>query len=281
MRIYPIRTTRDKWNIHIFCYHKCSPECETVAVDRGGYIEVSLNPFYINNVCNLENRIEKSPVTLCQYERNNPMCNYGPLVNPNEIVIPDTTFTVIIDFPLSYSLTIKIHASRIFTKKDLIYAIKTLYKFIYDEEERTATPQMYRLNKACSNCNLKSLSDVSEEVKIEDDCSICYNSLNQDSIKLRCSHIFHKSCISEWIKQSVTCPICRTNIFVCSNCNGSGVIFYYFTGVVIPLEQRTETINRNSSNGIFGIHSYDFESLMLTNMIYDNVKKILCFKIVV
>ena len=281
MRIYPIRTTRDKWNIHIYCHHKCSPECETIAVDRGGYIEVSLNPSYINNICKLENTIEQSFVKLCSYDRNNPMCNNGPLVNPYEIVITDTTFTVAIDFPLSYSLTIKIQASRMFTKKDLIFAIKTLYKFIYEEEERTATPQMYRLNKICSNCNLKSLSDVSDEAKVEDDCCICYGSLNHDSIKLRCSHIFHKSCISEWIKQSVTCPICRANIFACSNCDGSGVIFYYFTGVVIPFEQRGETINRNASNGIFGIHSYDFESLILTDMVYDNVKKTLTFNIIV
>jgi hypothetical protein len=281
MRIYPIRTTRNKWNIKIFCYHTCSESCETIIINRGDYVEVRLNPSYVNNACRLTNTIEKSAVQLHTFDRATPMCDNGPLVAPDEVVIPDKSFTVNIDFPLSYTLNIEIHTSQIFTKKDLIYAIKTLYKFIYDEEERTATPQLYQLNKICSNCNLQSLMNHTEEVKVDDDCCICYNGLQEDSVKLRCSHIFHKSCISQWIKTSATCPICRTNIFVCSNCNGTGVIFYYFTGVVIPLDQRGDRINRNLSNGIFGIHSYDFESLILCDMTYDRQKKSLSFKIAV
>ena len=282
MRIYPIRTSRNKWTIKIYGFHECNQGCETVIFHSGDYVDVRINPTYINNVCDKSNLIEKSSIQLYAFDRNNPLCeNGGSLINPDEIVIPDKSFHVNIDFPLSYLLSIEIHSSQHFTKKDLIYAIKTLYKFIYDEEERTATPQSYRLNKICSDCNLQSLLNHTQEAKADDDCSICFNSLQEDSVKLRCSHIFHRMCISQWIKTSPTCPFCRTNIFVCTNCNGTGVIFYYFNGVVIPLEQRGERINRNASNGIFGIHSYDFESLILSDMTYDRVKKNLSFKIVV
>ena len=283
MRIYPIRTTRNKWIIKIYCYHKCTTGCETILINRDEYFEVIINPNYnhVYNHCNQLNNIEPGFISLYSFDRNNPTCESGgSLFSPDEIVIPDKSFTLNVDFPLSYSLNIEMHSSRNFTKKDLIYAIKSLYKFIYDEEERTATPQLFKLNKICSNCNLESLEKHVEETKVDDDdCCICYNSLQLDSIKLKCSHIFHRSCITKWIKTSATCPICRTNIFTCTNCDGTGIIFYYFTGIVIPVEQRGERINRNLSNGIFGIHSYDFETLLLSDITYDRLKKNLSFKI--
>ena len=27
-----------------------------------------------------------------------------------------------------------------------------------------------------------------------------------------CKHVFHKSCMKEWLRQSATCPLCRVNI---------------------------------------------------------------------
>ena len=33
---------------------------------------------------------------------------------------------------------------------------------------------------------------------------------NNDIIKLKCNHIFHKTCILEWLKNnSNKCPVCR------------------------------------------------------------------------
>ncbi|KAK5985337.1 RING-type domain-containing protein [Trichostrongylus colubriformis] len=41
-------------------------------------------------------------------------------------------------------------------------------------------------------------------------CVICTSILTSDDIAaLRCGHTFHFPCISEWIKRSDTCPICR------------------------------------------------------------------------
>lgn len=278
MKLYPIRTTRDKWFISIFSHHQCNISCETLVEHIEDFISLSRNPYYNvkSNLCHRCKSHEKSGIHLYSFDRNNPICENGSkVVDPDEIVIPDKTFSLMIHFPLSYMLSVEIHTSQMLTRKDLIYAIKSLYQFIYEEEERTATPQLFRLNRICSKCNLNTLSEHTEEVKEEkEECSVCYSNMESDSIKLRCSHVFHKMCISRWMKTSPTCPICRSSIFVCSKCDGTGVVFYYFTGVVVPIEER-DGLDRNLSNGIFGIHSYDFESLILGDMFYDRINRIL------
>lgn len=42
-------------------------------------------------------------------------------------------------------------------------------------------------------------------------CIICQNSIDQgiQVKRLHCNHIFHSECISAWLKQSDTCPLCR------------------------------------------------------------------------
>ena len=52
----------------------------------------------------------------------------------------------------------------------------------------------------------------------EDDncCPICLRDLNSEKDDIRrpisCSHIYHKGCISGWLEQNETCPLCRTNV---------------------------------------------------------------------
>ena len=45
-------------------------------------------------------------------------------------------------------------------------------------------------------------------------CSICIKSIDQEKtfFELKCGHIFHLSCIIEWIKKQNTCPNCRIPI---------------------------------------------------------------------
>ena len=46
------------------------------------------------------------------------------------------------------------------------------------------------------------------------DCCICLDKFeeNHKSIVLECSHRFHRSCISNWLKKELNCPLCRKNI---------------------------------------------------------------------
>lgn len=54
-----------------------------------------------------------------------------------------------------------------------------------------------------------------------DICSICLcNYIEDDEIcQVKCSHIYHKSCMDNWIKLSrnLTCPICRENLLSNNN----------------------------------------------------------------
>ena len=44
----------------------------------------------------------------------------------------------------------------------------------------------------------------------EPECCICHDPLSsQANRKLNCGHLFHRSCIGNWLKQQKNCPICR------------------------------------------------------------------------
>ena len=44
-------------------------------------------------------------------------------------------------------------------------------------------------------------------------CSICMESFNQHlTLKLRCGHEFHRTCVGHWCANSFTCPLCRTQL---------------------------------------------------------------------
>ncbi|KAL9689419.1 hypothetical protein QQ045_009805 [Rhodiola kirilowii] len=47
-------------------------------------------------------------------------------------------------------------------------------------------------------------------------CSICFTEYEVGSklLTLPCLHLYHKSCIKEWLKDHKTCPICNTDLSV-------------------------------------------------------------------
>eukprot|EP00041_Stephanoeca_diplocostata_P019421 m.419124 g.419124 ORF g.419124 m.419124 type:complete len:360 (-) comp21300_c0_seq2:2057-3136(-) len=46
-------------------------------------------------------------------------------------------------------------------------------------------------------------------------CTICLGSISEENhriIRLDCSHMFHRACITPWLEQRTTCPVCRYDI---------------------------------------------------------------------
>lgn len=43
----------------------------------------------------------------------------------------------------------------------------------------------------------------------EHQCSICMDDIKEKGIKLPCGHMYDKNCITTWLKQHDTCPVCR------------------------------------------------------------------------
>uniref|UniRef100_A0A803NBJ8 RING-type E3 ubiquitin transferase n=1 Tax=Chenopodium quinoa TaxID=63459 RepID=A0A803NBJ8_CHEQI len=47
------------------------------------------------------------------------------------------------------------------------------------------------------------------------ECSVCLSILEEDQHVRRlpnCSHVFHMSCIDQWLSGQATCPICRSEV---------------------------------------------------------------------
>lgn len=48
----------------------------------------------------------------------------------------------------------------------------------------------------------------------DNNCAICYERLKLGEMarRLRCGHIFHKTCLDPWLERSATCPECRAEV---------------------------------------------------------------------
>lgn len=289
VRVYPIRTTRKNWKIPIFGYHKCSESCSVnINIDGNDEIIVQANPSYKNGICSDENNLERSQVRICDFDPDNPFSITGPLYESNVQIIPDSYFKITFTFPLSTTLDVTIrktpssyNISQGFILSEVLFLIRKFYEFIYIEEERTSTEQNYQIEKQCpSACYTNNRSEYIMDIEnpIENNnCCICYASYCGDNraVKLRCDHIFHRSCIDRWLNTSTTCPLCRCIVYSCDSCDGSGVIRFSFSGTVIPREERGIVMNRNTTNGIFGIFDFDLEDLTIDDLEYNRVNKVL------
>jgi len=71
-------------------------------------------------------------------------------------------------------------------------------------------------DKALNNLKKFKMNDKyckkSPEGKLENpNCCICISdiNMNEETVLLPCGHLFHWSCVLEWLKQNNTCPVCR------------------------------------------------------------------------
>lgn len=50
------------------------------------------------------------------------------------------------------------------------------------------------------------------ELLCDKDCIICYDNKENEWLTLECRHIYHKKCITQWMRIRMTCPICVQTI---------------------------------------------------------------------
>lgn len=49
-------------------------------------------------------------------------------------------------------------------------------------------------------------------------CPICFDDIEkEEQVLLKCGHKFHSECFQEWIKNSLTCPYCRSQLKIITN----------------------------------------------------------------
>ena len=300
-RIYPLRTSSSLWKIKLYSKHICDEMCKYSYIHQ--YIENSSvmfiidNPEYDNGKCKYSMKFNTSSIQISTYDKKNPSTIDGELLFYDNIVIPDTKIYIHLTFPFEKYKRIMITSDNPlgFSLNTILNKIKNIYKWIYQEEENTSSIKTFTIIDEC-NCKLNFPQNVYDSLKDSTDfngknCSICLEdesennennenkNENKKDIKItHCNHYFHKSCIYEWINNTKnTCPLCRKSIFSCSECK-NGLIYKKYVGKVIPKNMRG-ILNRNLTDGIFGIYGYDLEDLFLEEMLYNHKTKVLYPKI--
>lgn len=93
---------------------------------------------------------------------------------------------------------------------DYTYHLHTLQNSANSELNR-------RLGERCSGLS-KKYTKLLKKLKVSktsQSCSICQQAFIKEEliVQLPCKHIFHKTgCLSDWLKVSVHCPICKLNV---------------------------------------------------------------------
>jgi hypothetical protein len=84
---------------------------------------------------------------------------------------------------------------------------------------------------------LKSTAFIMEGSGCVEQCIICLENLQgKRVIRLHCDHVYHVGCISEWLEQHYTCPVCRkcaydSNRIQSPELNDDPLIFVFFQAV--------------------------------------------------
>jgi hypothetical protein len=243
------------------------------------------NPDYKDGKCPYSMKLNTSSVHINNFNKNDPNTIDGELLFYNNIVIPDTEIYLNISFPLKDPKRIKIKSNNSlgFSLTDLLNKIKSVYKWIYEEEENTCNIKRFDIIEQCDcsyEIDITEMTEIREKINENDEkCSICLENIENQVSKTKCNHFFHKNCIFEWINNNKnTCPLCRKNILKCLNNCKNGLIYKEYIGKVIPKNMRG-ILSRNITDGIFGIYGYDIEDLFIDEMIYNSKTKVLYPKI--
>lgn len=74
------------------------------------------------------------------------------------------------------------------------------------------------LNSAVNQANAQLVASAVEPPEVavlidnETECCICLEKNDKQWITTRCTHSFHATCMSEWVKRNPSCPVCRTTL---------------------------------------------------------------------
>ena len=191
VRVYPIRFSRKRWHIGLYCIHECAQSCNYILVWQkrsGKYILETINddPHIANVQCDRKNNIEHTLISIKNFNIRTPMGMFGPLHEPDKIVIPNKEFYMSLEFPMSNKIRVFVNEplGNGFMLKEILYAIQIAYEDIYAIEEQTSSEYQYIIMTNCEDClhiDLKKcITDdlVHETVQsINDNCPICHDKL--------------------------------------------------------------------------------------------------------
>jgi hypothetical protein len=77
-----------------------------------------------------------------------------------------------------------------------------------------------------------------KQVLDRDECSVCLSGMTVKNSRVTpCGHVFHETCLIDWLTESVTCPMCR---HVVRRANDDKITWAEMVGNEILLTQRQQ-----------------------------------------
>ncbi len=278
---YPIRMSRPSWDIKLSSKHECGAPClyECVQIlndDMSVDIVLQMRSSVVNGRCPCSGKVIRSQTIIDTFDEHNPRCVDGPLMYSGDIVVPDQRIKVRLTYPLRYPYEAVLTSPTAdgFTLASLLSGVQQCYRDVYAQEERTAPHQTFHLSKMCMDCMAWNANKKIEPCspKCGDECSICVSAMDSGAARTKCGHVFHANCLLEWMDHGLNCPICRTPLHECNQCNGTYVVYFDYTGAVVPLEHRQ--LLRNTTHGQYGIHTLYLEDITVSTIHYDRINKV-------
>lgn len=271
---YPVRTSKERYTIPLLRRHVCSMGCYVCIYqdEATGMLQIQPNPNY-NGMCEYTDTYEWSLALI-----SDPV-NWHDIERLDEVVVPDSSFFFTLSFPLQNPRTITVtNRDRYsgFTRRDILNIIRAFYEETYNRESATATQTDIEITMECGSCAVITVEDEIETVdvdKTEETCSICLETLQGICGKLQCGHYYHRACIFGWTDTGRTnCPMCRTDIINCADCNGDKVVRTTYSAAV-PDRRTVPFGERQRTDGEYGVYSYYLEDLALQGIVYDRSEK--------
>jgi hypothetical protein len=87
-----------------------------------------------------------------------------------------------------------------------------VYAIIISVVRLPTAEQMNQTNAGPTGLTDEQIHSATQRAAFTDSasCSICIAPhARRGSVKLRCGHCFHRTCISQWLRRADTCPMCR------------------------------------------------------------------------
>ncbi|CAN8270582.1 unnamed protein product [Cochlearia groenlandica] len=84
-------------------------------------------------------------------------------------------------------------------------------------EFRVCHPESFFLEEFRNKTPTLRFESLCKKLEEDNECSVCLSRFQGDSEinKLKCGHLFHKTCLEKWIDYwNITCPLCRTPLVV-------------------------------------------------------------------
>ncbi|KAK6120685.1 hypothetical protein DH2020_045571 [Rehmannia glutinosa] len=102
---------------------------------------------------------------------------------------------------------------------DLHFGVLVDNRLVYDQRRaiiEESEPRMVPASESSIESILKRKVIIDNDMEMMT-CSICLEDFTEGLISMPCSHVFHGDCITQWLRTSHYCPICRFQMPTSSN----------------------------------------------------------------